>query len=63
MKLSGYSGIEFLSFLSLLNLVSQLTDACAVSFSVAVGSAFIKPMSATMTLTVKMAVMNVLAVR
>lgn len=51
------------SFLSPFNLVSQLADARAMSFSVAVGSAFLEPTSATMKLTVKMAVMNFLAVR
>lgn len=40
---------------------TALTGARALSFSVAVGSAFLEPTSVTMKLTVKMAVMNILA--
>lgn len=63
MRLNGYSGIEILSFLSLLNLVFQLSRAPTTSFSVAVGSASLVTTSVTISLTVKMAVMSILAVR
>lgn len=62
-RLNGYSGIEILSFLSLLNLVFQLSCAPTTSFSVAVGSALLETTSVTVSLTVKMAVMSILAVR
>lgn len=41
---------------------TALSDACEMSFSVAVGSASLGTTSATMTLTVQTAVMNILAV-
>lgn len=51
------------SFLSLLNLVFQLSYAPTTSFSVTVGSASLMTMPVTVSLTVKTAVMNTLAVR
>lgn len=56
----GVTG-RLIAEMSLMNLTA-LMDAPTLSFTVAVGSALLKPTSATIALTVKMAVMNILAV-
>lgn len=62
-KLNGYGGTELLFLLSLATLVSQLRYVHTTSSNVTMGCASLMLTSATITLIVKMAAMNILAVR